>query len=140
MAMLVICSSPGARSQAGRSREDDVRALIQRFADLRNQHDGAAVAGLYSAEGEWIGAAGSVKGRRDLTVLWSGVTGSVTRTVTSIEFPSPLIAVVRVATEYPPPTGRHEELFVLVREADRHEGRNVLAPSDPWQIRLHETL
>jgi uncharacterized protein (TIGR02246 family) len=110
--------------------EVSLRTLIQSFADARNAHDGRTVAAIYSEDGEWMSANGKgiVRGRADLAKMWSGVTGQVQRTIQSIEFVGPNLAVVRVATQYAEPTGRHNETFLFVKE------------SGEWRIRVHQSV
>jgi uncharacterized protein (TIGR02246 family) len=110
--------------------EQSIRDLIQTFADARNRGNGAAVASLYSEDGEWIPSSPSgipTKGHAALTKLWTNLPGKVERTIQSIEFPSSRLAVVRVATQYAAPIGRHNEVFVLVKEVNL------------WRIRVHHT-
>jgi uncharacterized protein (TIGR02246 family) len=112
-----------------KKNDEAVRALIQKFADARNAHDGAAAAALYSEDGEWRTADGFVsRGRAALATRWSENTDQVERTVDSIDFPSPDIAVVRVTrkfNDYPP---RVPETFILVKE------------NGEWYIRVHEAV
>lgn len=130
-----------AQDQAQQLREEPVRALIKAFADARNAHDGQAVAALYSEDGEWITdpfpVAHSISGRHGLAIQWGAVTGKVDRTISSIDFPGPNIAVVRVATQYEAPRSRHSEVFILVNEGVKH-------PPSPdagtWKIRVHQTI
>jgi len=119
----------GAQSQAASQEEQAIRKLIQTFADSRNSHDGSAVANLYSEDGEWIATRGSrrVRGRVALAQLWGGLTGQVGRTVESIDLPSDCIAIVRVMTDYGQPIGRHQEVFVVVKELG------------VWRIPVHQT-
>lgn len=118
LALAVIVSAGYAQKEA--TREDAVRAFIKTFAEARNSHDGESVAALYGYGGEWIRVGSSirvVRGTADLAKLWSGVTGHVDRMVSSIEFPAPNIAVVRVSGQYYPDTGItgfHPEVLVLV--------------------------
>jgi uncharacterized protein (TIGR02246 family) len=127
LALVVVIGLHG-QTQRG-YEEESIRKLIQTFADARNAHDGAAVASLYSEDGEWIGARGfgKVKGRTALEELWGRLTGQVRRTVESVEIPSDRIAVVRVTTEYEEPVGRHHEVFIVVKELG------------DWKIRVHQT-
>jgi uncharacterized protein (TIGR02246 family) len=110
--------------------EISIRALIQRFADARNAHDGDAVAAIYSEDGEWMASIETkpVKGRPALAALWGNLAGQVQRTIRSIEFPGNRIAVVRVATHYSQPPGDHSETFILVKD----EGK--------WSIRVHQSI
>jgi uncharacterized protein (TIGR02246 family) len=110
--------------------DEAIRALIRKFADLRNAHDGLAVAALYSENGEYSGPNGEglVRGRQALATLWANVTGQVERTVESIEFPTPSLAVVHVAMQYAEPIGRHHETFIAVKE------------NGTWLIRVHQPL
>jgi uncharacterized protein (TIGR02246 family) len=110
--------------------EASLRALVKTFADARNAHDGQAAAALYSEDGEWMSANGQgiVRGRADLARIWSGQTGQVQRTVQSIEFVGPNVAVVHVATQYAEPIGRHNETFVVAKE------------SGEWSIHLHQSV
>jgi len=125
-------------AQTHANREDAVRAFIKTFAEARNAHNGDAVAALYGEDGEWIKtgtATRVVRGKADLAKLWSSITGHVDRTVSSIEFPAPNIAVVRVSSQYYPDTGVtgvHPEVFVLVNE------NSAITPN--WRISLHQTL
>jgi uncharacterized protein (TIGR02246 family) len=120
-----------SEGESNYGREDEaVRAIITRFSDLRNAHDGAAVAALYAGDGEWLGPHGSpslVVGRPALAKMWSAVPGQVQRTVESVDFPGANIAIVRVAVQYPD-IGIHKETFVLVKEDSR------------WNIRVHQTV
>ena len=113
-------------------REQAIRELIQTLADARNAGNGAAVAALYSEDGEWIPSSPlgtrTSKGREALTKLWTNLPGKVRRTIQSIEFPAGRIAVVRVETLYDDPKiGLHHEVFILVDE----DGK--------WKIRVHQT-
>jgi uncharacterized protein (TIGR02246 family) len=120
-------------------REQAIRDLIQTLADARNAGNGALVAALYSDDGEWIPSnpfgTGASKGREALTKLWTNLPGKVRRTVSSIDFPAPRIAVVRVDMRYDPkglslwqPIGLHHEVLILVEEDSR------------WKIRVHQTV
>jgi len=116
----------------GRDPQDEtsVRALIRKFADLRNAHDGKAVAELYTEDGEWAGpnGEGGVRGREDLAGLWGNVPGQVERTIQSVEFPGGNLALVRVTVQYPEPIGRHHEAFIAVKE------------NGAWFIRIHRSV
>jgi uncharacterized protein (TIGR02246 family) len=106
--------------------EDNVRALIRKFADLRNAHNGPAVAALYSEQGEWIGENGDgARGRQALTSLWSSVLGTVGRMIESVDFLGGNVAQVRVTTQFGEPVGRHHEHFIVVEE------------NGAWSIRAH---
>jgi len=111
-----------------KENERDVRAQIERFADARNAHDGAAVAALYSEDGEWLSRDGRemARGREALATLWGGVRGQVQRTIESVDFPGDSVALVRVALQYDWSAGRHHETFVLVRE------------KGTWYIHVHQ--
>jgi len=132
--LLLTLSVFSLQAQIQGTREDAVRILINAFADARNAHDGDSVAALYSEDGEWLQNHGTavVRGRAALSRLWGSATGHVDRTISSIEFPGPNIAVVRVSTEYGPPIGNHAEVFVLVTE-DTKSLTN-------WRIHIHQTL
>jgi uncharacterized protein (TIGR02246 family) len=107
-----------------------VRALIDRFSDLRNAHDGAGLAALYSEDGEWLSSSGEqvIHGRQALTTLWNRVPGRVDRWVDSVELVGASIAVVRVTDEYTEPIGRHHDSFVAVKE------------NGTWFIRIHQQV
>src|SRR5580704_13657332 len=127
--VLTVALAAGSAGQSPSADEESVRTLIKAFADARNAHDGQAVAALYSEEGEWISAAGYfVQGRPALVGLWNGVTGQVQRTIQSIDFAAPNIAVVRVGTQYAEPIGRHRETFILIKVRGS------------WSIRLHQSV
>jgi uncharacterized protein (TIGR02246 family) len=117
-------------SALGQGEEMRVRELIRRFADLRNVHDGTAIAALYTEDGEWFRSDGGnlVRGRQALAALWSGVTGKVDRLIESVHFTYPDIAVVRVTAQFPDPVGRHHESFIAVKQ------------DGIWYIRIHQTL
>jgi uncharacterized protein (TIGR02246 family) len=127
-ALVTMCVAQSQDKAVG--DEASLRTLIKTFADARNAHDGQAVAALYSEDGEWMSANGQgiVRGRADLARIWSGQTGLVQRTVQSSEFVGPNLAVVRVATEYAEPIGRHNETFVFVKD------------SGTWNIRVHQSI
>ncbi len=131
--LLVLTISTG-QAQTKATMEDAVRTVIKAFADARNSHDGQAAASQYSEDGEWIQnhATAVIRGGEDLAKLWGSLPGHVDRTISSIEFPGPNIAVVRVATQYGPPQGLHSEVFILVNDDYRD-------PSN-WKIRIHQTL
>jgi uncharacterized protein (TIGR02246 family) len=125
-ALLLTATSLGAQTS-----EQAIRNLIRTFADARNAGNGAAVAALYSEDGEWIPSNNGVRARGSaaLTRLWTNLPGKVQRTVQSIDFPSDRIAVVRVATLYDDPAkGLHHEVLVLVRQDDQ------------WRIKVHHTV
>jgi uncharacterized protein (TIGR02246 family) len=107
-----------------------VRSIIHDFAVGRNTQDGTKVAALYAEDGEWIAIGGTnrLRGRDALARLWGSLKGHVDRTVQSVEFPGPNIAVVRAAAQNEPPNGLFHEVFVLVQE-DHH-----------WLIKVHQTL
>jgi uncharacterized protein (TIGR02246 family) len=110
--------------------ESSIRTLIKSFADARNAHDGAAAAALYSEDGEWFAPNGEnvVHGHQALADLWGRLPGRVERTVQSIDFPGPTIAVVRVITQYAEPISRHHETFIAVKA----DGK--------WRIRIHQSV
>ncbi len=112
--------------------EFSVRALMKAFADARNAHDGNAAAALYSEDGAYLGIKGTgVHGRQAIANIWSNVPPrEVQRTVQSVDFPSPDMAVVRVAGQFPDPAGLHHETFLAIRD----DGAWF------WSIRLHQLL
>jgi uncharacterized protein (TIGR02246 family) len=96
--------------------EAAVRTLMTTFANARNAHDGAAMAALYSGDGELRGPTGSrIVGRPALAEMWSGVKGQVERTIQSVDFPGTDIAIVHVAAKYSD-TARGSEVFIVVKE------------------------
>jgi uncharacterized protein (TIGR02246 family) len=108
---------------------NSIRALVKAFADARNARDGNAAAAVYSEDGEWLSEDGHpVRGRPLLASLWGSVTGQVQRTISSIDFPSDNLAVVRVETQYDDSRGRHLEAFVFVK----NDGK--------WSIRVHQSI
>ncbi len=113
-----------------RSDEIAIRALMKKFAEARNGHDGAGVAALYSEDGEWSTAEGGglAHGRQALTILWNGVTGQVERSVDSVEFETPTIAIVHGTARYTQPDHVSHEIFVLIKQAGN------------WFIRIHQML
>ena len=118
-----------ADAQSSPADGESLRTLVKTFANARNAHDGQAAAALYSEDGEWIGAHGAlVRGRIELARMWSGVTGQVQRTIQSIDFAGPNIAVVRVLTQYEEPIGLHHETFIFVKD------------SGTWNIRVHQSV
>lgn len=106
--------------------EYGVRALIAKFAGLRNAHDGVGVAALYSEDGKWC-VRSCVRGRQELERLWSSVTGNVERTIESVDFPGKNIALIHVVAHYED-SGRHHETFVLIKE------------DGTWSIQLHQAV
>jgi uncharacterized protein (TIGR02246 family) len=136
---LLITIVSGGQAQTQSTGDDAIRSFIKTFADARNTHDGDSVAALYTEDGRWINAGQPtllvVRGRAELTKLWSGVIGHVDRSVAAIDFPGPNIRVVHVSCLYHPDTGitgSHREVFVLVNESS--------ATSPNWRISLHQTL
>ena len=126
---LFAAGLPAVSAQTAEAEERSIRMLINTFAQARNSHNGQTVAGLYSEDGEWISSTGrSVRGRSALAKLWGDLPGQVQRTVESVNFAGPNIAVVRVLTEYPDPIGRHHETFVFVKTGGA------------WAIRVHQSL
>jgi uncharacterized protein (TIGR02246 family) len=132
IATFVTCLVEGQQRE---QREMAVRSLIKEFADARNAHDGNRVAALYSEGGIWMqhDAVAIVSSREELARMWGGLPGHVERTITSIDFPGQNIAVVKVRTDYAPPTGPgHSEVFIVTNE---RRGSEV-----DWKIRIHQTL
>jgi uncharacterized protein (TIGR02246 family) len=126
--MVLGCTAVNAQPPS-QPDQAAVRALIKAFADARNAHDVVSVVALYADEGVWISeTGGQVRGRAGLLKLWNGVSGHVDRTISSIDFPAPHIAVVRVATQYADARGLHSEAFILVEE------------NGFWKIRIHESI
>jgi uncharacterized protein (TIGR02246 family) len=117
-------------SVSRKENEAAVRALIKKFADLRNAHDGAAVAALYSEDGEWSTADGDYtrRGRPALTALWNSVTGQVERSIDFLDLETPTIAVVHTKAKYTVPQHLSHEVFVLVRDQGN------------WYIRVHQII
>src|SRR6185369_11134910 len=117
----LLCVTQGTgQDQQGR-REAGVRAVIAKFADLRNTNDLQALVGLYANDAESIGPTGALfaRGRPALLEMWSRQVKSVDhvdRTISKIDFPGPNIAVVHVSCQNPPPIGIHEEVFIMVNE------------------------
>jgi uncharacterized protein (TIGR02246 family) len=111
------------------AEERSIRAIVKTFADARNARDGQIAAGLYSPDGEWLSAVGeSIRGRAALAELWSTITAPIQRTIESIDFAGPNIAVVRVARQYPEPFALRHETFVFIRTGAT------------WAIRVHQSL
>lgn len=110
--------------------EQTVRALIKKFADSRNAHDGQAAAETYSEDGEYIftAPARTARGRTALAALWGGLPGQGSRTIDKVEFLAPNIAVVRVNAEFSAPAAKLAEVFMVVK----HEGE--------WKIRVHQAI
>ena len=129
--IAVFCAATLAvvgNAQVPQADKLSIAARVRTFADARNAHDGTTVAALYSVDGEYISTEGnSVRGRAELAKLWSSVTGQVRRTVESVEFAGPNIALVRVNMLYPD-IGEHHETFVFVKAGAR------------WEIRVHQTV
>src|SRR5258707_6663023 len=76
--------------------EQNIRKLVERFANARNAHDGSMAAQTYCEDGEYIDALGSaVRGRAALEKHWSGL-GQVPRVIKHIEMISPNIALATV--------------------------------------------
>jgi uncharacterized protein (TIGR02246 family) len=111
-----------------KANEEAVRALFRKFADARNAHDGPAAAALYSEDGEWSNEfrGGTLRGRESLATMWSGVTDQVERTVDSVDFPLPTVAIVRATLRPPDHSGEFHETLVLIRE------------QGVWHIRAHQ--
>src|SRR5579863_1352086 len=77
------------------------RAVVEKFARLRNLHDGPGVAETYTTDADYIGLSGlPVHGRAALAELWGSVTGQARRTIVSVEMVTPHVAVVRVLAEF----------------------------------------
>lgn len=109
--------------------DETVRALITRFADSRNAHDGNAAAATYAEDGEYMNPASpihKVKGRTALAALWGNLPGQVQRRIVTVEFVTHDIAVVRVIAEFNEPTSTLEETFLVVKDGGG------------WTIRVHE--
>lgn len=128
--VIVLALGSTAAGQGRSAEEEHIRALVQTFADARNAHDGAAVAVLYTEDGQWISNSGSltVSGRPALARLWGRLSGHVRRTFDSVDFVAGNLAVVRVVTHYAEPLGRHGETFVFVKDQGR------------WSIRVHQSI
>jgi len=117
-------------SPQNQADDGDVRALIRKFADFRNAHDGPGVAALYAENGEWFDPYGeaAARGRQALATLWGSVPGSVGRMIESVDFLGGDVAMVRVTTQYADPIGRHHESFIVVKERGT------------WYIRAHQSV
>jgi hypothetical protein len=128
--LAVGCSAALAQSPSVPSREDSVRGLIRAFAEARNAHDGAAAVALYAEDGEWVSADGwALHSRPEISKMWTNAVGHVDRTILSMDFPGPNMAVVRVETNYGSPIGLHSEVFILIHN-----------PRQGWRIHVHQTL
>ena len=138
--MKYTLPSVSTRDASVNPEEQTVRALIKKFADSRNAHDGKAAAETYSEDGEYISkttalmntrytlSAQTTRGRTALAALWGGLPGQVSRTITNVEFLAPNIAVVRVNAEFSAPAAKLAEVFMVVK----HEGE--------WKIRVHQAI
>lgn len=109
--------------------DETVRAVITRFADARNAHDGNAAAAAYAPDGEYVNPVGptrKVKGRAALAALWGALPGQVQRKIEAVEFITANIAVAHVVAEFSEPTSTLKETFVVVRDGSE------------WKIQIHE--
>jgi uncharacterized protein (TIGR02246 family) len=121
-------------SQDQQGRQDArIRELITKFADARNNHDLPTLISLYAEDAEDISSnGGRTRGRAALQAMWSRTVQSVDhvdRTILRVDEHGPDIAVVRVSAQYPPPSGVHEDVFVVVKE-----------PNGSWKIRIHQAV
>ncbi len=114
------------RRPAVPENERAVRAVIQKFADARNAHDGKAAAATYTSDGEYLSSP-QARGQDELAALWGRMRGYVRRTVTGVEFTAPRTATARVKAQFfdAPNLAAVAEVFVVV--SDGHE----------WKIRSH---
>ncbi len=121
------------------TKEADVRALISQFAEVRNAHDGNAVAALYTTDGEWLQNEGTARvyGRPNLAKWWGSLTGHVDRKISSIEFPGTDIAVVHVILQEEGHNEQHSEVFILI---DTLLDTWINKSGHGWRIKIHQTL
>ena len=128
-ALVLACAvsiGPGY-SQTKASEESVLRSLIQNLAELRNAHEGTAIAKMYASDGRYIGANGKTfKGFAQLQSMWSNEPGKATRSIKSIELVTSDIAIVRALVTFDFTSGSLTETYVLFKNDDK------------WEIQLHE--
>jgi len=129
IALVCVAGLSYAQSNAfdATAEQRDVRAAIEKFARLRNLHNGTAVAETYTWDADYIGWDELlVHGRDTLASMWNGVTGEARRTINSVDALTPNIAVVRVRAEFSDTPSVLNETFVVIWK-DRQ-----------WLITTHE--
>ena len=128
-ALILACalSIGTGYAQTTPSEESTVRAFIQNLAELRNAHEGTAIAKMYASDGRYIGSNGKTfKGFAQLQSMWSTQPGKAVRTIKSIELVTSDIALVRALVTFDFTSGSLTETYVLFKNDDK------------WEIQLHE--
>jgi ketosteroid isomerase-like protein len=88
-------------AQTKASEESALRSFIQNLAELRNAHEGTAIAKMYASDGRYIAANGiTFKGFAELQSMWNTQPGKAARTIKSIELVTSDIAVVRALVTF----------------------------------------
>jgi uncharacterized protein (TIGR02246 family) len=127
--LILICCAGMSRAQVAENAEEQARAVIEKFASARNEHDGKAAAQMYFDDGEYIPAGGQqiVRGRAALAALWSSG-GNIPRVVTRVQILTPNIVVATVEARFSGDFGSvvGVETFLLIKD----DGR--------WLIRVHQ--
>jgi hypothetical protein len=112
-------------------REDErpVRALIKTFADARNAHDGPAAAATYAVEGEYRAFdRPAIHGSAELGALWGRMTGQMSRSVSSVHFVAPNLAIAVSEERFVGPEG----------ESQGREAFTVANIRGEWRILIHQ--
>ncbi len=127
LALACAVSIGTGYSQTKASEESVLRSFIQNLAELRNAHEGTAIAKMYASDARYIGSNGKTfKGFAQLQSMWSTQPGKAVRTIKSIELVTSDSALVRALVTFDFTSGSLTETYVLFKNDDK------------WEIQLHE--
>jgi uncharacterized protein (TIGR02246 family) len=117
--------SPGIAAAGDAQR---IRDLIGKLNEARNTHNAAAAAELYADDGKDLRVRGEVRGRAELTKMWTTATDHASRSVLSVTFFSDKIAEASVDGVYRDSGQGFNETLVFVKD------------SGEWKIQNHQAM
>jgi uncharacterized protein (TIGR02246 family) len=123
LAVFVPCLNQAQTRQAD---EQSIRGLISKLNEARNTHNAAAVAELYADDGKDLRTRGEVRGRAELTKMWTMATDYASRSVLSVTFFTDKIAEASVHGVYRDSGQGFYETLVFVKD------------SGEWKIQIHQ--
>ena len=116
------------QAQTRQADEQSIRDLISKLNDARNMHNAAAVAELYADDGKDLRVRGELRGRVELTKMWTLATDHASRSVLSVTFLTDKIAAASIHGVYRDSGQGFSEILVFVKD------------SGAWKIQIHQAM
>jgi uncharacterized protein (TIGR02246 family) len=127
--VVFVVFVPGLnQAQTRQADEQGIRDLISKLNDARNMRNAAAVAELYADDGKDLRVWGEVRGRAELTKMWTMATDHASRSVLSVTFLTDKIAEASIHGVYRDSGQGFSEILVFVKDSVK------------WKIQIHQAM